>query len=196
MHKHPLRWEKAITVDALQSCMSAAPCAPGRVALPPQPQQQQFSSNLPKGCVGCRGCWMCAPAARGDELHAPSTAPAKPSTGLPCAGTEFRGRAVDWPTAWAKAAQSGVHTMRRAQPLASFFSRTKFACTWRDRWVPYGCNSRGQRWQSQALGSTISPCLPVAGPCIHYQRLSLPFNALLTPSRMLRASPTITAGCG
>lgn len=59
-----------------------------------------------------------------------------------------------------------------------------------------GCNFRGQRWQSQALGSTFSPCLPVAGPCIHHQRLSLPFDALLVPSRVLGANLTITVGCG
>lgn len=73
-------------------------------------------------------------------MRAPATAPAKPSTGL---GTEFGGRAVGWPMAWAKAAQSGVKTVRWVQPLVSSFSRTKFACTWRDRWVLYGCNSRG-----------------------------------------------------
>lgn len=76
-------------------------------------------------------------------MHAPATAPAKPSTGLSCMGTEFGGRAVGWPMAWAKAAQSGVETVRWVQPLVSSFSRTKFACTWRDRWVLYGCNSRG-----------------------------------------------------
>lgn len=52
----------------------------------------------------------------------------KAALGWPCAGAGFGGRADAWPTAQAKAVQSGVETMRQVQSLPSSFSRTKFAC--------------------------------------------------------------------
>lgn len=125
--EHPSHREEAGTVGALQSRTSAALRAPGRAAsLPSRSGNSSFPLISPEGCVGCSGGWMCAPASGGDRPCAPSAAPA--ALGWPCARAGFGGRVGAWPTAQAKAVQSGVETMRQVQSLPSSFSRTKFAC--------------------------------------------------------------------
>lgn len=66
VREHRLCREEAGTVGALQSHVSAAPRAPGRAVSLPGRSSSSFPLISPKGCVGCRGGWMCAPASDGD----------------------------------------------------------------------------------------------------------------------------------